>query len=110
MQWLREHMRNHLNEPLSEPNDKVLNFRHSPAGPSRRQDADAVDLVYQAAGVVRDVQDRAAQIEARAEDLVKRAIEKLRVAEERIRSVELEQRQTEAELAEARPRAEAAEK
>jgi colicin import membrane protein len=71
MQWLREHMRNHIDGEASvEPAEKVLSFRPAPAGPARSQDTEAVDLVYQAADVVRGAQDRAAQIEARAEELV----------------------------------------
>src|SRR5438309_10295130 len=97
MQWLREHMRNHIGESV-EPADKVLDFRRAAAGTAKHQDSEAVDLVYQAADVVRGVQDRAAQIEARAEDLVKRAIEKLQIAEERIRSAEVGQRAADAEM------------
>lgn len=62
MQWLRQHMRNHMDEPSDEPADKVLNFNRAPAGTAKHQDSEAVDLVYQAADVVRGVQDRAAQI------------------------------------------------
>jgi chromosome segregation ATPase len=110
MHWLREHMRSHLDEVPPAVDDKVLSFRHATASVPQRQDADAVDLVYQAADVVRSVQDRAAQIEARAEDLVKRAIDKLQIAEERIRALELGEQQTRRELAEACSRADAAEK
>src|SRR5260221_14669880 len=108
MQWLQEHMRNHIDgEPSFEPAEKVVSFPRAPAGPVQRQDTDAVDLVYQAADMVRGVQERAAQIEARAEDLVKRAIEKLQIAENRIRSAAVEQRAAEAGLNEAGARIEA---
>ena len=111
MQWLREHMRNHIGEAALEPTEKVLSFRRAPAGPAKQQqDTEAVDLVYQAADVVRGVQDRAAQIEARAEDLVRRAIEKLQIAENRIRTAEVEQRAAEAGLNEAGARIHATEK
>src|SRR6266852_3630394 len=82
MQWLREHMRDHIDDADSiEPTDTVLNFRRASAKPAKSQDTDAVDLVYQAADVVRNSLDRAAQIEARSGELVKRAIEKLQTAE-----------------------------
>src|ERR1019366_3243074 len=110
MQWLREHMRNHIGEAVMEPTEKVLSFRRAPAAPAKHQDTEAVDLVYQAADVVRGVQDRAAQIEARAEDLVRRAIEKLQIAENRIRTAEVEQRAAEAGLSEASARIHTTEK
>ena len=111
MQWLREHMRNHIDGAASiEPTEKVLNFRRAPAGPAQSQDTEAVDLVHQAAEVVRGAQDRAAKIEARAEDLVKRAIEKLQIAENRIRSAEVEQQAAETGLNEAGARIHMAEK
>jgi len=110
MQWLREHMQNHIDgESSIESDEKILNFRRPPAGRTKGQDSDAVDLVYQAAEVVRGAQDRAAQIEAQAEDLVRRAIEKLQSAENRIRSAEVEQRAAEAGMNEAGARVHAAE-
>ena len=93
MQWLREHMRDHIDDADSiEPTDTVLNFRRASAKPPKSQDTDAVDLVYQAADMVRSSLDRAAQIEARSGELVKRAIEKLQTAENRIRTAEVDQR------------------
>ena len=64
MQWLREHMRNHVDTASIEPTEKVLNFRPAPAGPPKSQETEAVELVYQAADVIRGAQDRAAQVEA----------------------------------------------
>jgi colicin import membrane protein len=111
MEWLREHMRNHIDgEGAIEPAETVLSFRRAPAGGPRNQDTEAVALVYQAADVVKGAQERAAQIEARAEELVKRAIEKLQIAEERIRSAELDQRAAESGLNEAGVRLQGAEK
>ncbi|HEY3643686.1 MAG TPA: hypothetical protein VGL31_21500 [Xanthobacteraceae bacterium] len=110
MQWLREHMRNHISGgPSIEPGEEVLNFRRAAPEPGKHRDGDAVALVYQAADAVRGAQDRAAQIEARAEDLVKLAIEKLQIAENRIRSAEVEQRAAEAGMNEASARIQATE-
>src|SRR5258708_38802435 len=88
MQWLREHMRNHIGEPSDQPTEKVLSFRRASAGPAKRQDTEAVELVNQAADMVRGVQDGAAQNEARAEDPVKGQVAKRQVAEDCIRSSE----------------------
>ena len=90
MEWLREHMRNHIAGAAStaptdaKPTDKVLNFRRSSPGPAKGEAMAAVNLVYQAADMISGLQDRATQIEARAGELVKRAIEKLHIAEARI--------------------------
>src|SRR5580704_14009406 len=54
MEWLREHMRNHIDgEGAIEPAETVLSFRRAPAGGPRNQDTEAVALVYQAADVVK---------------------------------------------------------
>jgi hypothetical protein len=71
-------------------NDDVLGFSRistSDAG------ATALDLVYQAADIFRNMEDRAREIEARAQSLCKSAAEKLRHAETRAEAAERAQRE-----------------
>jgi chromosome segregation ATPase len=89
MNWLREHMRDQLtNAALSDDGRNILDFPgDTPAGP-RFDTSSALDLVSQAAGVIRGIQDRAAESEARAKALAENALEKLQLAEDRIHSAE----------------------
>jgi chromosome segregation ATPase len=89
MNWLREHMRDQLtNAASSEPGQKILSFpTDTPADP-RYDTSSALDLVSRAAGVIRGIQDRAAESEARARTLAETAIEKLQLAQARIHSAE----------------------
>ena len=60
MQWLREHMQNLMSGAGTlDPGEKVLNFQRTRAVPATPPESDAVNLVYQAADIVRDAQERA---------------------------------------------------
>jgi chromosome segregation ATPase len=71
----------------------LLRFPNSPAFAIARDDkATAVDLVYQAANLVRDLQNRADENERYAQTIAEKAVGKLSAAAERIRKLEAEQR------------------
>jgi hypothetical protein len=106
--WLREHMRNQLTDSAIEPEEKVLRFPN----PSRtaREEEIALDLVYEAAEVMRTIEVEAARVEARTRDLVQGAVEKLQLAESRIQSLDAARRTAEKCMREANERAQQAEK
>ncbi len=66
-------------------------FPRTVAGPNGA--SGALDLVYQAAEMFRDLQDNARETEARAHSLCRAASEKLRVAEARAEAAEEAQRE-----------------
>jgi hypothetical protein len=71
-------------------NDSVLSFVRSSA-PARG--ATALGLVYQAAEVLKSIEDRARETEALAQALCKAAVERLRQAKTRIETAERAQRE-----------------
>jgi chromosome segregation ATPase len=88
MNWLREHMRDELTKAPS--GDHAQNVVHFPAdaAPPRNGTSSALDLVAQAASVIRGIEERAAETEARARALAEAAVEKLERAEIRISDAE----------------------
>jgi chromosome segregation ATPase len=88
MNWLRDHMREQLEKSPS--GDHAQNVVHFPAdtAPPRNGTSAALDLVSQAASVIRGIEDRAAETEARARSLAEAALEKLEAAEIRISDAE----------------------
>jgi chromosome segregation ATPase len=88
MNWLREHMRDQLEKSPS--GDNAQNVVHFPAdtAPPRTGPSSALDLVAQAASVIRGIEERAAETEARARSLAEAALEKLEAAELRISDAE----------------------
>jgi hypothetical protein len=71
MERHRDHIRNRFaGRTLSESSEKVLSFRRTAPASANYDAGAAVDLVYQAAEMVRSIQNRTTQREARAEDLV----------------------------------------
>jgi hypothetical protein len=89
MNWLREHMRDQLTNPGSiDFGQNIVSFPGDTAAASRYETSSALDLVSQAAGVIRGIQDRAAESEARAKALAECALEKLQLAEARIHDSE----------------------
>ena len=84
--WLRERMREIVeNSGAVDSGDNILKFRRQTSS-AKNPGAAALDLVYQAAEVIGDVEKIAAEREAHAESLANQAIEKLKIAEERVRS------------------------
>jgi chromosome segregation ATPase len=88
MNWLREHMRDELAKAPS--GGHAQNVVHFPAdaAPPRNDPSTALDLVSQAASVIRGIEERAAESEARARSLAQAAVEKLERAEIRISDAE----------------------
>jgi chromosome segregation ATPase len=88
MNWLREHMREQLTNESS--GNLAQNVVHFPAdtAPPRATPSAALDLVSQAASVIRGIEERAAETEARARGLAEAALEKLEAAEIRISDAE----------------------
>jgi exonuclease VII large subunit len=98
--WLRGHMRDHVaNSSMVDSADNILNFQRPPYS-AKNPGAAALDLVYQAAELIGDVDNYAAERQARAENLAKQAIEKLKIADDRVRSAESARRAAEAEIKE----------
>ena len=95
MAWLRQHLRAGSDKPAPvERSNKVLQFPDASApGPEERGQA-ALELVYRAAEVIREVEDRARNI---AED----AVGKLQLANDRIQVLEAERRAAEVRIREA---------
>ena len=86
--WLREHMRDHIaNHGALDSAENVLNFQSSPNS-KMNPGAAALDVVYQAAELIRDVDNYAAERHARAETLARQAIEKLKIAHDCVQSAE----------------------
>ncbi len=110
LEWLRDHMRNHFaNSASIEPSTGVLGFR-SAAKSSATLDSDvALELVSQAAEVVKGIEDRANEIESYARNIAERVAERLWIAEQRIQELEAERRAAEACISEAHAKIERAE-
>jgi hypothetical protein len=108
--WLREHMRDHIaNTSVVDSAENIFSFRRPPYS-AKNPGAAALDLVYQAAELIRNVDDHAAERQARAETLAKQAIEELKIAHARVRSAESERRAAEAEIKELSVRVQEVEK
>lgn len=73
-----------------EPSEGVLRFPSSPPSAATRSCGDALDLVYQAAEVIKGVENQATEAERRARDIAEKALQKLQVAENRIQELETE--------------------
>ena len=103
MNWLRAHMRNHIADDRAVyPEKNVLSFRRPPYSVENStkpiSGASALDLVCQAAEIIRNSDDYAAKRQACAETLAKQAIEKLKIAHARVQSAESKQQAAEAAL------------
>jgi chromosome segregation ATPase len=98
--WLREHMRDHIgNHSALDSAENVLSLRRPPNSETS-PGAAVLNLIYQAADLIRDVDDYAAERQARAETLAKQAIEKVEIAEARVQSAESGRLAAEAETKE----------
>ena len=108
--WLREHMRDHIaNNSAVDSAEDILSLKRPPNSETK-PGAAALDLVYQAAELIREVDNYAAERQARAETLAKQAIEKLEIADARVRSAESVRLAAEAEIKELRDRLQEVEK
>src|SRR5271169_602152 len=93
-------MQNHISEALNEPVEGGPHFQSAPRMAYTSDGGAALDLVYQAAEAVRDIEDRAYETEQHARTVAERAVEKLWIAEERIRYLEAQQRAAQARISE----------
>lgn len=73
-------MRDHISKALIEPIEVGLAFPSAPRTAFTSDGGVALDLVYQTAEAVRDIEDRAYETEQHARTIAERAVEKLRVA------------------------------
>ena len=98
--WLREYMRDRIaNYSAVGSAENILSLRR-PQNSETSPGAAVLNLIYQAADLIRDVDDCAAERQARAETLAKQAIEKVEIAEARVRSAESGRLAAEAETKE----------
>ena len=81
-------MQNHISEALNEPIEGGPHFQSAPRMAYTSDGGAALDLVYQAAEAVRDIEDRAYETEQHARGIAKEATEKLQLAEKRIEELE----------------------
>ena len=89
MNWLREHMRDHIATPGSaDPSRNVLKFSSAVPEVSGNNAASALELVAEAADVIKSIERRAIESETRAKSLAESAIEKLHHADSRIQAAE----------------------
>jgi DNA repair exonuclease SbcCD ATPase subunit len=89
MNWLRDHMRDHLGKANSITFDNVATLSRAPTT-TKDPPPSALDLADQAVAVISKIRDRAEETEIYAQALAESAIEKLRQGEERIQSAEAE--------------------
>jgi hypothetical protein len=86
--WLRECIQVTDVDQGANQEDTVVAFPRRRIDPIKNDGQSAIDLVYQAAEVVGNLQDQAREIETRAQTLCRAALEKLRLAERRTEAAE----------------------
>jgi chromosome segregation ATPase len=97
LEWLQSHMREQISSwTTSEQSETVLNFPRRGFANVARKGRNTLNLVYQAAEVIRNIEDRAKELQARTQDLTEEAIEKLQLAETQIEDLESRQLAVEA--------------
>jgi chromosome segregation ATPase len=64
----------------------------------------ALDLVHQAADVIRGIEEHAKETEAHCQGLVTRALDRLQIAEDRVKSLDTDRHMLDAELTQAKNR------
>jgi chromosome segregation ATPase len=102
LEWLHKHPRNHLSGSPQRNSDTISNFPSARDAAPTRDGRAALDLVYQAAEVVRSIEERANEFESHARDLAEKAVAKLSLAEKRIQELETQQLAAEAGINDAR--------
>jgi DNA repair exonuclease SbcCD ATPase subunit len=98
LEWLHKHMRTRLSgAPHRNPYATISSLPDVRDNATATRDGRAaLDLVYEAAEVVRGLEARAKEFENHARDLAEKAYEKLKLAETRIHELEAQQRAVEA--------------
>jgi hypothetical protein len=107
--WLVECVQVANEADLLDNAENILPFPQRQADSPLSMGHSALDLVYQAAEAVSDIEDRARQSEARSQALCRDIIEKLRIAEKRAESAESVQCVIESRLLSAETKLSAAE-
>lgn len=77
---------------------RILRFPNAPERAKRNEGEEALNLIYQAAKLVRGVEDRAAATEARARDLTEMAVARLQSVTEQLLALEAERHAADAKL------------
>ena len=96
--WLQEYMRDYIaNSNVAKSADNILSFKHQ-SHSAKNPGAAVLNLVNQAAELIGEVDNYAAERQARAEDLARQTIAKLKIADEHVRSAESARRAAEAEI------------
>jgi chromosome segregation ATPase len=95
MEWLQQHMRNHLAEIQGETN--VLSLRPHPI-PVEDVCVRALKLIERAIQYIQDTEQEAVERHARADTLARNAMEELNSAEERVGAAESARRAAEARI------------
>jgi chromosome segregation ATPase len=103
LEWLQRRRSNHFSgSPQRDPIDAISRFSSVDSASAAPDGRLALDLVYQAATVVRSLEDRANEFGIHAREMAEKAVEKLKLADKRIQELENQQREVEACLNEAR--------
>ena len=110
MDWLGQHMSDcRARIPSATPTEKIVSFRVARSIALESPGVETLDLVHQAANMIRAAEDHAADIETRARALADRAVEELKLTKDQIQCVESDRDRLKALLLEAQDRALAAE-
>jgi len=91
-----------LNTDPIEPSEGVLRFPITPPSTLTRRCSAALDLVHQAADVIKGIEDHANETVKYALDVADKAIQKLQLAEKRIEELETDLQAAQACISEAR--------
>jgi hypothetical protein len=92
----RRGIRSEVADSSSDLAENILTFQHDLSGPRKDQGALTIQMVHQAAELIRGMERQAADIESRAQDLAKRVIVELGLAEQRLCFAEAERQASEA--------------
>jgi hypothetical protein len=108
MDCLEDHMRDHIaNAALIKPTERSVSFQQSYV--AKDVGVVALDLVHQAAELVKSAEDHANEIQNCAQSLAARAVEELKFFEARAQASESRRSVAEAAVSEANDRAQEAE-
>jgi uncharacterized protein (DUF3084 family) len=97
--WNRRGMRSDVADSSSaELAENILTFQDDLSGPQKVQGALAIQMVHQAAELIRGMEQQAVDIESRAQALAKRVIAELELAKQRLCSAEVERQTSDANI------------
>jgi hypothetical protein len=110
MDCLEGHMRDHIASAAAiKPIERSVSFRQPPACAVKNVGIAVLDLVHQAAELVRSAEDHATETQNRAQSLTARAVEELKIFKARAQASESQASAAEAAVIEADDRAQEAE-